>query len=85
MHEDPEVAQLLRHLMRGGDEPRDHAELDVDDERAPDRQPADQVVNPVGEQDQIPDRLVPRHRLVAVMPVVRIQGLRGVGGWGAKL
>ncbi len=56
VHEDPEVAELLGDLVGGGDQPGHDPDSDVDHERAADRQAADQVVEPIGEQDQIAER-----------------------------
>ena len=54
MDQDAEVAQLLGDLVGGRDQPGDHPQADVGDEGGPNGQPADEVVEPVADQDQIP-------------------------------
>ena len=45
--EDPEIAELLRHLVSGRDEPGDDTDAHVDGERRADRQAAEEVVQGV--------------------------------------
>ena len=54
--EDPEVAQFLGDLVGGQDEPGHQSEFGADGEGGADRQAVDEVMEPVGDQDQVPQR-----------------------------
>jgi hypothetical protein len=56
VHQHAEVAEFLGDLVGGGDEPGDDTDADVDDEGPADGEPTDQVVQTVGEQDQVAER-----------------------------
>ncbi|MEX2612888.1 MAG: hypothetical protein WD380_04865 [Gaiellaceae bacterium] len=52
--EDAEIAKLLRNLMGRDDEPGDDPEAKVENEGGADGEPAQEVVQAIGDQNQYP-------------------------------
>lgn len=69
VEEDPEIAEFLGDLVGGENQPGHDAQFGADDEGSADREAVDEVVEGVGDQDQVPERAVGGGRAVAVMPV----------------
>lgn len=63
------VAQLLWHLVCRRRCPRDKPDMGVDQESRTPRPAADEVVDPIRHEVQVPQRCVSNKRPVTVMPV----------------
>lgn len=69
MDQQAEVTEFLRNLVRCGHHPRDHAQPEIEYECAADRQATDEVVQAIGDQDQVAHGMAVMDSPVTVVPV----------------